>query len=470
MQRLFRNVMVTLAAVLIAASAARAADKPNILFIFADDLAFDAVGHMGNDEVKTPNLDRLARSGTVFTHSYNPGGYNPAVCVASRTMLTTGRFMWNALELKAEQERQAGRFWPQLMQQAGYRTYMTGKWHIAADAGKAFDVARDIRPGMPKTVKEAYNRPVKGQPDAWSPYDTSIGGFWAGGKHWSEVVADHTEAFLAEAARRKDQPFFMYIAFNAPHDPRQSPKEFVDMYPPAKVSTPANFLPRYPHADPMGAPHSLRDETLAPMPRTEYAVKVHRGEYYALITHLDVQIGRILDALEKSGMAGNTVIIFTADHGLACGQHGLMGKQNMYEHSLRVPFIVAGPGVEAGRRIDTPIYLQDAMPTSLELAGAPVPDFVEFKSIVPLLRGKDSRHYDTIYGAYIDRQRALVDGEYKLIVYPQAKVARLFHLPSDPHEMKDLAGEAQQAARLRDMLAKLRKVQAEVSDKLELGI
>jgi choline-sulfatase len=468
MQRLFRNVIV-MAAVLIASSVALGAQKPNILFLFADDYAFDAAGHMGNAEVKTPNLDRLAASGTVFTHSYNPGGYQPAVCVASRTMLTTGRFMWNALELKAEQERQAGRFWPQLMKQAGYRTYMTGKWHIDADAKQAFDVARDIRPGMPRTVKEAYNRRIEGQPDAWSPYDTSIGGYWAGGKHWSEVVADHTEAYLAEAAGRKGEPFFMYVAFNAPHDPRQSPKEFVDMYPPERVSTPANFLPAYPYAEPMGAPHSLRDENLAPMPRTEYAVKVHRGEYYALITHLDVQIGRVLDALEKSGMKDNTIIIFTADHGLACGHHGLMGKQNMYEHSLRVPFIVAGAGVEAGKRIDTPIYLQDAMPTSLELAGAKVPDFVDFKSVAPLLRGSP-RHYDVIYGAYTDRQRALVDGEYKLIVYPQAKVARLFHLPSDEHEMKDLAGEAQHATRVREMLAKLRKVQGDVKDKLELGL
>ncbi|HAV61561.1 MAG TPA: choline-sulfatase, partial [Verrucomicrobiales bacterium] len=110
-----------------------------------------------------------------------------------------------------------------------------------------------------------------------------------------------------------------------------------------------------------------------------HAVKVHRQEYYAIITHMDAQIGRILDALEATGKADNTHIFFTADHGLAVGHHGLLGKQNMYEHSLRPPLIVAGPGIPRGRRIEARVYLQDIMPTTLELAGAPVPDHVEFR-------------------------------------------------------------------------------------------
>ena len=136
----------------------------------------------------------------------------------------------------------------------------------------------------------------------------------------------------------------------------------------------------YPYKDQIGNQHRLRDENLAPMPRTEHAVKVHRQEYYAIIEHMDTQIGRVLDTLEKSGQADNTYIFFSADHGLAVGRHGLFGKQNMYEHSTRVPFIAVGPGIRQGVKIDAPIYLQDVHPTTLELAGVKPADKVEFKA------------------------------------------------------------------------------------------
>jgi len=130
---------------------------------------------------------------------------------------------------------------------------------------------------------------------------------------------------------------------------------------------PVNALAEYPHAEAMGAGRTLRDERLAPYPRTDRSIKTQRREYYALITHLDAQIGRVLQALEANGQADNTWIFFTADHGLAVGQHGLMGKQNMYEHSLRVPFIVVGPGVNPDRKIATPIYLQEKTRGSIYL-------------------------------------------------------------------------------------------------------
>ncbi len=169
-------------------------------------------------------------------------------------------------------------------------------------------------------------------------------------------------------ATQREEPFFMYLAFNAPHDPRQSPQSYLDRYPVEQVSVPENFQPLYPFADAIGCGKGLRDERLAPFPRTPHAVQVHRREYYALITHMDAQIGRILESLQATGKADNTWIFFSADHGLAVGQHGLLGKQNMYDHSVRVPFMVVGPNVAADRRIDEPIYLQDVMPTTLELA------------------------------------------------------------------------------------------------------
>jgi choline-sulfatase len=444
------------------------AAKPNVLFLFADDFSYEAVRAFGHTDIDTPNLDRLAARGTTFTRCYNMGSWSGAVCVASRTMLITGRSVWNAGKVyeKTDVERQTGVLWPQLMKKAGYKTYMTGKWHIETDATKCFDVTRDVRAGMPKTVPSSYNRPIAGQSDAWSPFDSSLGGFWEGGTHWSEVLADHTLEFLADT-KRGGTPFFIYAAFNAPHDPRQAPKEFVGRYPLSRIAMPVNFLPEYPHKDAIGCSHKLRDENLAPMPRTELAVKTHRAEYYALITHLDAQIGRILDALNASGQAENTWIFFTADHGLAVGHHGFFGKQNLYEHSVRVPFLVSGPGVAKNAKNEDAIYLQDVMATALDLAGAEKPAHVFFNSLRPLLNGEKSR-YEAVYGAYLQLQRAITHDGWKLIAYPKAKVLRLYHLAEDPQEMQDLSANSEHAPRLKDLLQRLIKLSAELQDDVDL--
>ncbi len=459
--------MKTLLVLLLLASPLLAA-KPNVLFLFADDHTYEAVRAFEHTDIDTPNLDRLAARGTTFTRAYNMGSWSGAVCVASRTMLISGRSVWNAgkIHRTTDAERKAGVLWPQLMKKAGYKTYMTGKWHIETDAAKCFDVTRDVRAGMPKTVPPAYNRPIADQTDAWSPFDKSLGGFWEGGTHWSEVVANHTLSFLADAKQGSD-PFFIYAAFNAPHDPRQAPKEFVDRYPLSRIAMPENFLPEYPHKDAIGCSHKLRDENLAPMPRTELAVKTHRAEYYALITHLDSQIGRILDAIDASGQAENTWIFFTADHGLAVGHHGLFGKQNLYDHSVRVPFLVAGPGVAKGAKNDAAIYLQDVMATALDLAGAEKPAHVFFNSLRPLLNGEKSR-YESVYGAYLELQRAITHDGWKLIAYPKAKVLRLYHLAEDPQEMQDLAAKPEHAAKLKDLLQRLVKLSADLHDEVDL--
>jgi arylsulfatase A-like enzyme len=468
---LLRPWLVVLLSLCVPIAASAQGRKPNVLFLFADDQCFETIRALGHTDIETPNLDRLVRRGATFTHAYNMGSWSGAVCVASRTMLITGRSVWraNAVYATTDKERQAGVLWPQLMAQAGYRTYFTGKWHIQTDAAKCFDVTRHIRAGMPKTVPESYNRPLTGVPDPWSPFDKSIGGFWEGGQHWSEVVADDAVDYLREA-KQSGKPFFIYAAFNAPHDPRQAPKEYLDKYPLDRIAVPKNFLPAYPHADAIGCAHKLRDENLAPMPRTELAVKTHRREYYALITHLDAQVGRILDALEQTGQATNTWIFFTADHGLAIGHHGLFGKQNMYDHSLRVPFIVNGPGVKPDTRLAAPIYLQDAMATALDLAGAPRPGHVEFQSVRPLLRGEPSpTSREAIYGGYLELQRAVIHDGWKLIAYPKAKVLRLYHLAADPGEMNDLATAPEHAERREKLFQRLLGLQRALDDKLDLA-
>jgi choline-sulfatase len=463
----------------------KGADKPNVLFIFADDQCYETIGALGLTDIDTPNLDRLVNRGTTFTRAYNMGSWSGAVCVASRHMLITGRYVWRAQQAsnllggprrsnkgpvpnQAAKQREFDGLWPQVLKRQGYQTFFTGKWHIRAKADEAFEVARNIRPGMPNQTAAGYNRPLPGKPDPWSPYDKKFDGFWKGGKHWSEIVADDAIDYLGMAKKDK-RPFFMYIAFNAPHDPRQAPKEYVDKYPLSRIKVPKNYLAEYPYKEGMKAGKSLRDEKLGPFPRTEHAVKVHRQEYYAIITHLDTQVGRILDSLEKSGQADNTYIFFSADHGLGVGHHGLFGKQNLYEHSTRVPFLAVGPGIKSGAKIDAPIYLQDIHATTLDLAGAKPADKVEFHSVMPLLRGKTKRHaYDAIYGAYLDAQRSVTMDGYKLILYPKIQKMRLYNIDNDPLEMKDLAHDASQAKRMTILYGRLLKLQKEMDDKVDL--
>ncbi|VGO15386.1 Arylsulfatase [Pontiella desulfatans] len=448
-------------------------DKPNILFIFADDHTYEAIRGHGYLDIDTPNLDKLVERGASFTHAYNMGAWNGAVCIASRTMLTTGRTVWNAgmLEQSMKQEVEQGRMWAQQMKAAGYKTYFTGKWHVQAKPEDYFDVVKDRRGGMlHSTPKDgaAYNRP-KDEADyeaGWKPWDKTQKGHWGeDGKHSSEVVADNGIEFIRHAAKEA-KPFFMHLAFNAPHDPRQAPKEYIDRYPLERIKLPESFLPEYPFKDDIGCGKGLRDEALAPFPRTEYAVKVHRQEYFAIVSHMDHQIGRILDALEESGEADNTYIIFTADHGLACGHHGLIGKQNMYEDSVRAPFIMVGPGIEAGTKVGTPIYLQDVVPTTLELAGKEIPDYVEFKSLNPLFKG-EIKHYDAIYSSYQNQQRMVMQDGWKLIYYPSISKTRLFNLKNDPFEKNDLAGNPEYTAKLTELEKSLANLREQYNDPLD---
>ncbi len=468
MVRLNTGICCVLFALLGSSASVRGDDRPNIVFIFADDQCFDTVHATGNKEVQTPNLDRISRQGATFTHAYNMGSWSGAVCVASRTMLNSGRFIWNAhaIHNTSEREREQGRWWSEYFKSSGYRTYMTGKWHCKASAEKSFDVARDVRPGMPKATEAGYNRPAADGSDPWSPSDPKFGGFWQGGTHWSEVVANHAADFMSEAGGR-DEPFFMYLAFNAPHDPRQSPEEYVARYPLESIDVPVNFQPMYPYAEEIGCGKRLRDERLAPFPRTPHAIKVHRQEYYAIITHLDAMVGRILKSLEASGKADNTWIFFTADHGLAVGQHGLLGKQNLYDHSVRVPFFVVGPGVKAGQKIDEPIYLQDVMPTTLQLAGIKKPQHVEFSSVLPLLAGGKSP-YQSIYGGYLKLQRSIRTEQFKLIAYPKANKLRLYDIQDDPREMNDLASNPAMKPVMKKLFTGLQGLQRELNDDLDL--
>ena len=157
-------------------------------------------------------------------------------------------------------------------------------------------------------------------------------------------------------------------------------------------------------------------------------MQLHRREYYSIISHLDQQLGRILDALQKSGKGQNTYVMLTADHGLAMGEHGLMGKQNMYDCSVRMPLLISGPGVAPGKRVDELVYQHSMYATTCDLAGVEIPKSVEFPSLAPLLRGQSSAGQDAVFSYYRDFQRMVRTRTHKLIVYPQIKREQVFDL------------------------------------------
>ncbi len=456
---------------LTATADAQTSSRPNFLFLIADDLTYRSIQSLNNPEVHTPNLDRLSAAGCTFTHTFHQGSWSGAVCVPSRTMLNTGLSAFRAQKLADEVPT-----WGQTLRRAGYDTYICGKWHLdPVLLARSFSESGPVGPAMNISTPEggaAYNRPGPG--NSWQPDDQSLAGQWFHTDLWKNetpdriehscsVYADEAAAYLKQAAKRSN-PFFMYIGFNAPHDPRQSPKEFLDRYPQDKIQIPPNYLPEHPFDQ---GDARVRDELLAPFPRTKEAVQLHRREYYALITYLDAQIGRILDALQQSGRAANTYVILTADHGLAVGEHGLMGKQNLYDCSVRMPLLLSGPGIPRDRQVNDLVYQHSLYATTCDLAGVPVPKSVNFPSLVPLLHGQAALH-DAVFCYYIDFQRSVRTARHKLIVYPKINRIQLFDLAEDPWEMHDRVDDPALAGVKRDLWVRLKGLQQELGDPLEL--
>ena len=441
--------------------------RPNILFLFTDDQRFDTINALGNKDIITPNIDRLVRNGTTFTKAYIMGGTSPAVCAPSRAMLMTGRTLFH-VEKKGTWDYNISKKYktlPEALRTAGYTTFGTGKWHNGgASYARSFSTGAKIMFGG---MSDHYDIPVHDfNPAGKYPREKR---YQLKGKHSSELYADAAIQFLQHYEDKN--PFFMYVSFQAPHDPRDMPKEYLDMYDPEKIPLPRNFMPEHPFDN---GEMKVRDEGLTPWPRTPGEIRKHIAAYYAMITHMDAQIGRVLESLRKTGQAENTIIVFAGDNGLAVGRHGLMGKQNVYEHSVHVPLIFSGPGIPQGRKRDAFCYLFDIYPTLCEMTGTAVPDTVEGKSLSPLLKNKKARLRDTMFFAYRDFQRSVRDHRYKLIEYmvKGKRTTQLFDLQSDPWEIKNLIddpGYAKHRNRLRKELLRWREQLDDVSDFGEFG-
>jgi arylsulfatase A-like enzyme len=256
-------------------------------------------------------------------------------------------------------------------------------------------------------------------------------------------------------------PFFLHVNFTGPHDPLFLPPGMEGKYNPATMPLPKNFLPEHPfdHGNLRG-----RDEQLWPWPRSEQTVREGLALYYAVVAYLDQQVGRVVAALEETGQLENTLVIFSSDHGLAIGSHGLRGKQNMYEHTVNVPLLMAGPGVATNRRTDAQVYLRELYPTTCELADVPIPATVEAKSFAAVVRGEKEVHHEYAFACFADAQRMVRGDRWKLISYPHLDREQLFDLKNDPHELHDLADEPRHAAVIADLRRRLEAWRREVND------
>ena len=415
-----------------------AAPQPNIVFIFADDQRADTIAALGNPVIRTPNLDRLVRRGVAFTRAYMQGGNSGATCVPSRAMLLSGRSLAQIDDMLMKHET-----WPHAFGAAGYATFAAGKWHNGP-------------PSIPKSFQQARALFVGGMAD---PMKAPVSDMLPTGKltlakispkHLCEEATDETLAFLRSQDGKK--PFFSYLAFDGPHDPHIVPDGFPVKYAPASISLPPNFLPQHPFDN---GEMVIRDEQLLRWPRPEAEVRVMLSDYYRYVSFLDVQVGRILDAVDASPYAANTIIVFSADSGVARGSHGLIGKQNLYEHSLRVPLIFAGPGIPADRRSEAMCYLFDVMPTLGKLCGVPAPKESQGREFAEVLADPAKPGRPFLMFGYKKVQKALSDGRWKLIRYPRVGLTQLFDLQADPFETKDLSALPEHAERIKAMLVKL---------------
>ena len=428
-------------------SAAVSAGQPNILFLFSDDQRADTIGALGNADIRTPALDGLVQRGTAFLRTYCMGANQGAVCVPSRAMLMSGRTLF-----RAHENLQGQTTWPEKFAQAGYTTFMTGKWHNGGESAlRAFQRGKAVFLGG---MGDPYKLPLQ-DISAMHTFENKR----MSGEHAVKVFGDAAVEFLQ--AQNGAAPFLCYVAFNAPHDPRIAPREYRARFDGHEPPAPGNFLPVHPFDN---GEMTVRDEALAPWPRTPEIVRQHLADYYASIEFMDAQIGRILGALKAGGQWEKTIVVFSSDHGLAIGSHGLFGKQNLYDHSMHAPLIFAGPGIPPARRSDALCYLLDIFPTLGALADVPAPEGSEGRSLAPVLAGKVGTQREAILTAYTKIQRAVRDERWKLIVYPQINKRQLFDLKTDPLEMQDRAADSQQAGQVQRMTALLTKEQELAGD------
>lgn len=415
--------------------------KPNFLFIIVDDQSpLDLRIYNSRSTLDTPNIERLAKEGMVFDRAFHMGAWVGGVCTPSRHMVMTGRTVWHIPDKPGRvmnpHVNDPKRVPPDLAQYSLPAIFNAG----------GYDTMRTCKNG---NSYEAANKLFNVRHDG-----TRRGGTDEKGSHWH---GERVMNYLREREQSKDtDPFLIYYGFSHPHDVRDGKPELLKKYGatnhthrnrlpsanPKQPRLPVNWLP----AHPFDHGHtSVRDEMLVKgvwQNRDEVTIRNEMGREYACSENIDIQVGRVLDKLEEMGELKNTYIIYTADHGMAIGRHGLQGKQNLYDHTWRVPFIVKGPGIKSGSRVPGNIYLLDVLASLCELANIEVPATSEGLSFMPILMGKKDQVRETVYGVYCGGgrpgMRSVQNGDWKLIKYETSKTGekhtQLFNLKENPLE------------------------------------
>lgn len=459
-------------------SAADATAQPNVLVLMVDDMSRHCVTATGGLQSITPHLDALASRGTVLQNVVHQGGFSGAICTCSRAMFLTGRPVWSVTPGKLEykgpaQLNTSDVLLPELFRGKGWDTFATGKWHNGnaallrgfehaeaitggmlpfntRDRGGAKDNAIEIGMMNPSCHRITAGRTVE-------PHSTT---------GWStDVFYGAAEAFL-ENTWNRDKPFLMYVSTNAPHDPRHVPAEILSRF--QDIKEPPNFLPQHPFDN---GDMKVRDEMVYKPPHTPEVVRRERAIYLAMCAQIDDRVGRLLQKLDTFGQLDNTIILFTADHGLAVGEHGLLGKQNLYDGSWRVPMIVAGPGVPRGQTRKGLAYLHGLFPTLADLAGLQAPEYTQEFEFASVIRG-ESQGQKILFGAYMPNAkvrkgvRAVREGDFKMLHYTHSGRQQLFNLADDPWETNDLIGDPAHSATATNLFKALQAWMKDSGDPL----
>lgn len=474
------------------AAAGMAATRPNILFIYSDDHAQQAISAYGSKVNRTPHLDRLARGGLLF----NQAMVTNSICTPGRATVLTGKYshangtpVFNVFD--GTQPTVA-----KLLQAAGYHTGMVGKWHLG---------------GVPTGFDRWIILP--GQGSYHDPDFLTAHGRLAIQGHVTPITTALGIEFLE--TRPQDRPFFLMLHHKAPHrrwEPdaknqalfkdRVIPETATlwDDYATRPAALPENqqtiardltngdlklpppaglsreqlqaWLWEKPMAIDVAQPDGTR-RTLTGDELVRWKYQRYMQDYLACVQGVDDSVGELLDYLDRAGLAENTIVIYTADNGWYLGEHGLYDKRFMYEPGLHVPLIVRGPGVQAGAVTDRFALDVDYAPTFLDLAGVAVPADMHGRSLAPLLRGEEPADWRTsiYYRYYHDPGHHNTRAHYgvrtathKLIHYWKKDAWELFDLRRDPTEQKNLAGEPAHAATLAALQAEIARLQKELGD------